>query len=131
MAGLISAEVSKRKLKFTPLISSSSSDNGNGENEFDVIVTNESNKLVSFQLELEVFRKELTALLNSSNSNSKESTAQNLQNSNNSYSNNFYRNNSNGNKYSSAELVNRNLNGIAYNRKFVQKYLQVAQLNFM
>lgn len=95
MASLINAEVSKKKLKFTPFISDDSPDNSNGENEFDVTVTNESNKLVSFQLELEVLRRELTALLTS---NGKESRENNQSNGNYSYKNHF---NGNGNKYSS------------------------------
>ncbi len=53
MAGSVQAQVSKKTLEFTPDSSFDSSDiSVNSENEFDVTVTNKSDKFASFQLEL-------------------------------------------------------------------------------
>jgi WD40 repeat protein len=96
MTGLISADVSKYKLIFKPLISDNLSQDGNGENEFDVTVTNEGNKLTSFQLELEVFRNNSKNVLSTGNSNGHRSQSEGLTNKNNSYSQNNHHNISNG-----------------------------------
>jgi WD40 repeat protein len=52
MPNLIQAVVSKRKLTFIPDVAADTELTFNGENEFDVVVTNASQEFTSFQLEL-------------------------------------------------------------------------------